>query len=287
MMSDVKELRSIELSSFTTMMTGIAVLFSIISAVLISIGIVALIPNASGFVIYLIPTIIVGTFMYGIYSNFSQGLFYNLLAKKLKTVAVIIKDGKEIVKISTTETAMMVSIILTIQLILLYLISLFILPLLMTSVIQTLMFTGQTTIAYSIYQLLAVLSQPATILMLIFGTFIITFVFVLLGTYIYNFLAKSGRGVVLNLSGENGLTAIDSVDSLKLGIAFAIICGILSLITGIISLISGANFASLVGSILGGFVGGFVEFYLFGVFYNFLAPKLGKIKMELIDFKIN
>lgn len=287
MMSDVKELRSIELSSFTAMITGIGVLFSIISAVLISIGIIALIPNASGVIIYLIPTIVVGTFMYVIYSSFSEGLFYNLLAKKLKTVAIMLKDGKEIVKVSTTETAMMISIIITIQFILLYMVSVFILPLLLTSVIQTLMYTGQTTIAYSLYQLLAVLSQPATILMLIFGTFIITFVFILLGTYIYNFLAKSGRGIVLNLSTENGLTAIDSLDPLKLGIAFAIICGILSLITGIISFISGANFATLIGNVLGGFVGGFIEFYLFGLFYNFLAPKLGKIKIELIDFKIN
>lgn len=286
-MSDIKELKSIELSSYTTMVTGITVLFSIITAILISIGIAALMPSGSGVIIYLIPTIIVGVFMYTIYNSFSQGLFYNLLAKKLKTIAVIIEDGKEIAKISTTETATMVALISTIQFILLYLVSVLVLPLLFTSVIQTLMFTGQATLAYGIYQLLAILSQPTTILMLIFGTFIITFVFVLIGAYIYNILAKKGRGVILNLGNEGGLTAIESIEPLKLAIAFAIICGILSLIVGIISVISGGSIANLIGNVLGGFVGGFIEFYLIAIFYNFLAPKIGKIKLELIDFKIN
>ena len=286
-MSDIKELKSIELSSYTTMVTGITVLFSIITAILISIGIAALMPSGSGVIIYLIPTIIVGVFMYTIYNSFSQGLFYNLLAKKLKTIAVIIEDGKEIAKISTTETATMVALISTIQFILLYLVSVLVLPLLFTSVIQTLMFTGQATLAYGIYQLLAILSQPTTILMLIFGTFIITFVFVLIGAYIYNILAKKGRAVILNLGSEDGLTAIESIEPLKLAIAFAIICGILSLIVGIISIISGGSIANLIGNVLGGFVGGFIEFYLIAIFYNFLAPKIGKIKLELIDFKIN
>lgn len=149
-MSDVKELKSIELSSFTTMNTGIAVLFSIISAILLSIVIVATNTNAASVVIYLIPTVIVGTFMYSIYNSFCQGLIYNVLAKRLKTIAVIIKDGKEIVKISTTETATMTGIILTIQFILIYLVSVFILPLLLTSVIQTLMYTGQSTLAWNL-----------------------------------------------------------------------------------------------------------------------------------------
>jgi hypothetical protein len=225
--------------------------------------------------------------MCSIYTNFSQGLFYNLFARKLKTVAVEIKDGKEIVKVSTTETATMVALILTIEAVLVYLVSILILPIFLTSVVQTLVYTGQSGVAYSIYQFSALLSQPATVLIFLFGTFIITFVFVLLGTYIYNIMANSGRGIILNLSSENGLTVIDSVDPLKLAVMFAVICGILSLISGIISVISGANIVSLIGNVLGGFIGGFVEFFLMGFFYNFLAQKIGKIKIELIDFKIN
>ncbi|WP_405293801.1 hypothetical protein [Methanobrevibacter sp.] len=286
-MVEIKELRSIELSSFTIISTAIAVLFSIISAILISILIALLMPAGSSVIIYLIPTIVVGAFMFGIYNFFSEGLLYNLLAKKLKTVAVAINDGKEIVKISTTETATMVSIILTIQVILFYLVSVLVLPLLLSTAMQTLMFSGQQAMAYSIYQLLIVISQPVTIGIVIFGTFIISFVFVLLGTYIYNFLAKKGRGIVLNLNDENGLTSIESIDSLKLAIAFAIISGLLGLIFGVIMVFSGAPIATALGNILTGFVGGFIEAYLVALFYNFLAPKLGKLKIELIDYKIN
>lgn len=285
-MSEFKELRLIELSSYTTLTTGIAVLFSIISAIILSIGIIAFVPNGASIVPYLIPTIIVGAFMYTIYNSFCQGLLYNLLAKKLKTIAIEIKDNKEIVKISTSETATMVALILTIQVILLYLVSVLILPLILTTAVQTLMYSGQQAIAYPFYQALIVLSQPVTIAIFIFGTFIISFVFVLLGTYIYNILAKNGRGIVLNLSNENEFTLINSIDPLKLAIAFAIISGILNLIAAIIMVISGSPITSAIGNVLGGFIAGFVEFYLLAVFYNYLAPKLGKLKIELIDFKI-
>lgn len=285
-MSNFKELKSIELASFTTIGMGISVLFSIIAAIIISIFAIAVIPNGISFVIYLIPTVIVGSFILSIYSTFSEGFFYNLLAKKLKTIAIELKDGKEIVKISTTETATMLAIILTIQIILLYLVSVFVLPILLTSVIQTLVYSGQQIVAYNIYQLLIVISQPTTIGIIIFGTFIITFVFTLIGTSIYNILGKKGRGISLNLSTENSMTSIDSIDCLKLAIAFAIINGILNLILAIIMIISGGALPASIGNIIGGFVGGFIEAYLIGMFYNFLAPKLGKLKLELIDLKI-
>ena len=285
-MSNFKELRSIELSSFTTISTGIAVLFSIISAIFLSIFIGLTVPGGASLILYLIPTIIVGTFMYTIYNSFCQGLLYNLLARKLKTIAIDL-EGNEIVKISTTETAMMASIILTIQMILLYLVSVFVLPLVLTSVIQTLSYSGQQIMAYNIYQLLILINQPVTMAVFIFGTFIITFVFVLIGTYIYNILGKKGRGITLELSEEKGFTAIDSIDSMRFAIAFAIVNGALNLIFVIIMVISGMPIASAFGNVIGSFVGGFIEAYLFAMFYNYLAPKLGKLKIELIDYKIN
>ena len=285
-MSNFKEIRSIELASFTTISTGIAVLFSIIAAILISI-VLFTVPGGACTIIYIIPTIIVGTFMYTIYNAFCQGLIYNLLAKKLRIVAIELKDGKEIVKISTTETAMMISLILTIQVILIYLVSTMIVPLLLATMMQTLMYSGQQIIAYNIYQLLILISQPTTVAIIIFGTLIISFVFVLIGAYIYNILGTNGRGIILNLSEENGLTAIDSINPMKLAIAFAIISGILSLIFAIIMVFSGAAITTAIGDIIGGFVGGFIEAYLIAVFYNFLAPKLGKLKIELVDLIIN
>ena len=282
-MVSVKELKSIDLASFTIISTGIAVLFSIISAILLTIGIGIISPSAIGASLYLISTIVIGTLMYSIYNSFFEGFLYNTLAKKMNSIKVAFKDEKEIIKVSTTETAIIISMIITIQTILLYLVSVFLLPLLLSSVMQTLMYSGQSVLAYSLYQFLMLLSQPITIAMIIFGTFIISFVFILLGCYIYNFLANKGRGVIVNLSKEDKLTAIDSIEVLKFAIVIAVISCVLNIIIGIVSLISGGDIVSVIGSAIGGLITGFIQGALLAVFYNFLAPKLGKLKLELID----
>lgn len=282
-MVNIKELKSIELSSFTIISTAIAILFSIIFAILITIIIGVTNASAISAGIYLIPTIVVGTLMYTIYNSFFEGFLYNTLSKYIKNIKFAFKDEKEIVKVTTTETAIITSMIATIQVILLYLVSVFVLPLMISATMQTLMYAGQSTIAYSLYQLLILISQPTTIAMLIFGTFIITFVYVLLACYIYNILANSGRGILVNLSKENNMTAIESVDMVRFAIVFGIITGILSLITGIIGVISGGTAMTLISSVVGGLISGLIEGALFAIFYNFLAPKLGKLKLELID----
>lgn len=282
-MDGIKEIKSIELASFTTTLTAVSVIFSVIIAIILGIAVAALVPSGGSVAIYLIPTIIVGTFMYGIYNIFCEGLLYNLLSKKMKTIAIQIKDN-EISKISTTETAIMFSIIVTIQAILVYLVSVLVLPLFLSTVMQTLMFSGQQTIAYSIYQVLVLISQPATVALTIFGTFIITFVFTLIGCYIYNFLASSGRGVIVNLSKEDKFISIDSIDSLRLALAGGVVYGVLSLISAIINIVSGADIMGAVTSFFAGLIIGFVGGLLFAVFYNFISKKVGKIKLELIDF---
>ncbi len=282
-MSSVKELKSVDLSSYTIISTAIAVLFSIISSIVLVIAMGAMSPVAMGISAYLVSTIIVGTLMYTTYNAFCQGFLYNILAKKLNAIQIAFKDDKEITKVSTTPTAIIIAMIMTIQVILLYLVSVFILPLLLNALVQTLIYSGQELLAYSLYQFIFILSQPTTVAMIIFGTFIITFVFVLLGCYIYNILAGTGKGAIVNLSKQDNMTSIESIDVLKLAIVFAVVGGILNLILAIISLISGGDILSAIGNIIGGFIGSFVDGILIAVFYNFLAPKLGKLKLELID----
>ena len=281
-MDSIKEIKSIELSSFTTMYTAISVIFSVIAAIIFSITMAAVVPDGAGLAIYFIPTLLVGTLVIAIYTAFSSGLIYNFLSKKLNAVAVAIKDDSEIVKISTTEPAVMIAVITTVQIILLYLVSVLLLPMLLGSMVQTLMLSGQAAVAYTLYQLMMVLSQPVTILIIIFGTFIITFVFTLIGCYIYNAMANRGRGISVKLSDEDKLTSVDSFNPLKLAVMFAVISGVLNIILGIISLISGAPALNVLVNIVTGFIMGFVEFYLIGVFYNFLAPKIGTVKLKLI-----
>ncbi len=282
-MSELKELKSIELSSFTTILTGIEIIFALIFSIIISIAIIAFVPQGVSLAIYMIPTIVVGTLMYGTYKNFFEGFLYNTLSKKLKTINIVIKDGKEIAEISTTETAIMCSIIITIEFILLYLVSVFIMPIFLTSIMQTLAMTGQMAVAFTIYQFLSIISQPTTILILIFGIFIISFVFILLGAFIYNIFANTGRGAVVKLSSENNMTVIESIAPLKLAIVSTVVIGILNVIFNIIMLITGYAPITVVESIVSGFIGAFICGFLIAAFYNFLSPILGKLKLELID----
>jgi hypothetical protein len=196
-------------------------------------------------------------------------------------------EENRIVRVSPNETATMAAIILTIQVLLIYLVSVFLLPLLLNSTIQTLMFAGQDALAYSLYQFLMLINQPLTIILFIFGTFVISFVFILIGTYVYNFIASKGRAVIVELSKENEMTCIDSIDMMSFAVAAAIISAILSLIFAAIMALSGGNIASLLGNVVSSILTGFVETALLAIFYNFLAPKIGKLKLELIDHQTN
>ena len=281
-MVSVKEFKSIDLASFTIISTGINVLFGIIIAIALAVGILILSAGDIGTLIYLAPTIIVGSFMIGIYRYFTDGLFFNLLSNKLKNIKISLNGG-EIVKISPTETATITATVATIQIVLLYLASSLILPLMLSTLVQSLMLAGQQLLAYELYQLMFIITQPTTALIVIVGTFVIIFVFTLLAIYIYNLLASKGRGIVFELSQENEMTVIDSIGMMNFAINIAIIGGVLSLITGIISLIGGGSIISMIGSIISSIISGFVSAALIAIFYNFLAPIIGKIKLELID----
>ena len=179
-MTSIKELKSIDLGSFTVNLTGISVLFAILTSIVITLAFGIMNAKNIYLAIYIIPTIVVGSMMVTVYYAFSNGFLYNALAKKFNPIKFTFKDEKELVKISTTETAIMTSTIATIQVILLYLATILVLPLVLNTVVQTLLFSGQQMVAFMIYQYMLLLSQPTTIAIIIFGTFIMTFVFVFL-----------------------------------------------------------------------------------------------------------
>ena len=279
----MNELKSIDLASFTIISTGISVLYTLIFTLLIAVAIAISVPAATTFAIYLIPTIVVGTLIFTIYNSFFEGFLYNVLGKKLNRIKIGL-EGNEVSKISAAQTAIMISIITTIQVILIYLASILVFPLVLNTVIQTFAYAGQQMLALTLYQFMIFISQPQVIIAFFAATFVVTFVYVLISIVIYNFLASKGRRIVVNLSKEGELTAVDSIDVLKLAIVFTIIVGVLNLIYVIFSFILFGGYPVVILlSIISGFVNGFIEGALIAIFYNFLAPRLGKLKIELIE----
>ena len=263
-MSDVKILKSIDITSYTIMGTGIGVLFSVLFSIILLIAIGILNAQSIGVVAYIIPTIIVGTIMCSIYNRFAEGYLYNWLTKRMNPITFELNDEKEITKISTVPTALIA-------------------PIIISAIVQTLMFSGQTVMAFALYQVAAMIMQPSFIAMSIIGSFIITFVFTLIATYIYNLLGSKGKGIILDLSKDGDMTSLNSIDPVSLIIVLTVIRLIFNIILAIITLISGGNAYQALGNIVGGLINGVIGGGLLAIFYNFLATKLGKLKIELID----
>lgn len=275
-----KKLTSIDIESYTVISTGINVLLSIIMSIII-VGLFAVaVPNSIGVMAYLIPTIIFGTMISNIFLAFTEGYLYNTLSSKFGFIKLDI-DEEYIKKISTKETALIVGCISLIITLIIYLAFSLIIPLFLSSLMTILMYDSQTNLAAALYQIMFLISNPLFIAIGILGSVIIVTVFTLLATYIYNILASSERGILVKLTTEDKFTQLESITPFNFAIAIGAICLILNIILGIILVISGVPIFNALVDILMSFVTGFISSYIIAVFYNFLAPKLGKLKVEL------
>ena len=79
------------------------------------------------------------------------------------------------------------------------------------------------------------------------------------------------------------MTSLNSIDPVSLIIVLTVISLIFNIILAIITLISGGNAYQALGNIVGGLINGVIGGGLLAIFYNFLATKLRKLKIELID----
>ena len=276
----VKELKSIDISSFTIISTGIATLFSILISVLIVIALGLIVPNSFMTMAFLVPTIVFGTIISSIFIHFSISYLYNILAKKLGFIKFDIEEGY-IKKISAKETGLIAGCITLIMILVIYLASSLIIPLFISSLITVLMYGSQTLVAAQAYQLLFLISNPTFVAVGVIGSVVIISVFILLATYVYNILADSDRGIIVELTEEGKLTQLESLKPMNFGIAIGAICLILNIIAGLIMIISGAPIFSSLISVLFSFFITFIEAFLIAAFYNFLGPKIGKLKVEL------
>ena len=276
----IKELKSIDLSSYTIISTGVATLISIVIAIII-VGLFAVsVPNSFGVMIYIFPTIVFGTMISNIFVNFSTGYLYNVLSKRLGFIKFDIEEDS-IKSISAKETGLLVGFITLIMILIMYLATSLILPLILSSFMTLLMYSAQTGIATVMYQTMMLISNPMTIAVGILGSVIIVSVFTLLGVYIYNILASSNREILVKLSEKNNLTQLDSITPLNFAIAIGAISLILNIIIAAILVISSVPIFNALVDVLIGFVCAFIAAMLIALSYNFLAPKLGKLKVEL------
>ena len=276
----LKELKSIDVASYTTILTGISLLISIILSV-IMIGIFAVsVPGSIGIMTYIVPTIVFGTLIWAVFLLFSQATLYNALSKKVGAIKFDI-NGNYIKSISSKETTILATVITIILNVVIYLSVSFITPMILSSMLTVLMYSGQNEVAMAVYQLMITISNPMTIILGFVFILIAILILTLLSTYIYNFLGDSERGINVELSSDGKFTVVDSVDSVSFAVAISAISLIINIILGVIMIVNGNPLLYTTVNVLTGFISTFVACVLVAVFYNYLSPRIGKIKVEL------
>jgi hypothetical protein len=299
-MVDVKEIRKIKIVPFTLMSSSISAILAFIGAIIfaISVGIIsALLPPElaplgsalAGFGITAIIAYPILTFLVGLSTVFLSVMIYNLLVPRIGGVKLGM-DGNNVASIPIVPFALILSIIMAIWA--------FIIGLLITTALAPI--TG--LIGSSIPLVANMTNVTATgegfgalvafgavffIIILPIVVFIVGFIVHALYAIFYNYITTRVSRIQLNFTAFrdrwNELTSIPVVPA---ALAIAITYTILQLISGIINLISaaaageaGAGVVTFLTNVIGGFIYAFIAVALIAVFYNFLAPRIGTIKL--------
>ncbi len=277
----MKELTSIDVTSFTVISTGVATLIALLLAIILDVVILLSVPNSASILIFFTTTIVFGTLVCNIFLSFSEGYLYNVFSKKLKCISLDIDESGYIKKISPAGTALISGAITFSILVIVYFAFVLIIPSLLSTIASIFYYTGNQAMFSLFYTLIIMVSNPLTVLIGIIAITIIVLLLALIATYIYNILANSDRGIIVNISKEEKYFAVDKIEYGNFAISIATIMLVINIIIGIMSIITGSQIFSTLISILIGFVVSLIEALIIAAFYNYLAPKIGKFRFEL------
>ncbi|MBZ2166725.1 hypothetical protein [Methanobacterium spitsbergense] len=304
-MVDFKEIKSIELVPFTLMTSSVSAILAFIYAIilLITFGVLAAVVPTVGLVfaslgLSMLVIFPIGSFLVYVTLSFVSALIYNKLVPRLGGIKLGL-EGDEVKSLPVVPFALITSCVGAVWA--------FIIGLLLAAIIVPL-----TTLTSTIIPLIADVTAnatnmtPATLptgsavgtggvvlaLLLIIGLPIFVFVAGFIGNALwaifYNFLIPRVGGVRLLFAPAGNAHEITSIPVVAAALALAVVATIFGIIQGLFSLVNGimagsASMAvgSLIGNIIGAFIGTFIMVAIITILYNFLAPRIGGIQLEL------
>ena len=282
-MSDIQKITHIDLESTTIIGTAIEVLFATIVAILIVLlGGLVFGVNGALTMLPLASTLIFATIICNIYTIFTGTYLYNVLTSKLNPISIKIEDDT-LKYISVMPTAIIMGLITTILVVMIYLASIFLLPLILSFAVQTLMFSGQMAVAYALYELLTLYSNPLIVILVIMMAFISVVLFSAVFCGLYNLISPKITQVNLKLGSSGDMTTIESINPLNLAIIYTAIVLIIQLIIGIFNAVTSGDIMSLMMNTVIGVISTFILTYITCVFYNLLTKILSPIKIKLAE----
>lgn len=293
-MVDIKEIKSIKLTPFTRMSAVIYGILGLIAALfmLIGLGIVqvaGIVPElgdfniATGFGVPLIILLPIGAFFTTIVVSFFSAMLYNILVPRLGGIELEL-DGKEVLKIPVVPFSLITSAIGAIWAFIAGLvIAAVISPIL--SLISTLpqatnittnitAATGSSMPTGAEFGMESVFVSLVLIIGLPILAFVFGFIWNALFALFYNYIVTRVAKINLEFSQISGtLHELKHVPVLQTALAVALVFTLLGLISGIMS----RNY----GEFISNFITYFIETALIAILYNYLAPKIGSIKLNL------
>jgi hypothetical protein len=293
-MLDVKEIKSVELTPFTKMSALIYGILGFIAAVVLLIALTivqaaGVIPQLGQFNIVTgvgIPLIIlipIGAFFSTLAVSFFSVMLYNALVPRLGGIKLGL-EGNEVVKIPVISYALILSAIGAIWA--------FIAGLVLAAVISPLFSlistlpeaanitanltnaTGSAMPTGAGFGAIGVIMSLALIIGLPIMVFVFGFIWSALFAIFYNYIVTRVAKINLEFAAISGnLHELKHIPVLPTALAVALVYAILGVISGIAS----GNY----GEFISNFVMYFIETALIALLYNYLAPKIGSIKLNL------
>ncbi|MBP2046110.1 hypothetical protein J2756_001348 [Methanobacterium aggregans] len=300
-MSDIKEIKSIRIVPYTLMNSSISAVVAFIYAIFIVIifGVVGVfLPSSLGItsgviaslgvaVIILLP---VGSFVFTVTQSFLTALIYNVFVPRIGGIKLELVDLKEIVSVPVVPFALMLSAISTA---IVFIAMLIIGPILLIGLQgAAIAATYQGTVIPGLGSIGAL--GIVGLLILVIGVpimmFVASFIMTALTAIFYNLLAPKIGGIEFEFEALKGkLYGINSIPPIKLALVVSIVMAIVNFIFQLLSTVgsiatgssAAAGVISLLINVVFNLVITFIVYAIMAVLYNYLAPKIGTVKLEL------
>lgn len=304
-MADVKKIKSVDITPFTVMSSSIHAILAFIAAILmlIAFGIVAALIPGLGVIsavitwvgVALVIIYPISTFFISIVSTFFSVWLYNMLEPRVGGIKLGL-EGNEVQEIPVVSFALILSCIGAIWA---FIIGLFLaaviapftalisnsIPVIAGLIANSTNVTNATNMAA--LPTGAAVSAGGVVLsvILIIGmpiaVFILGFISAALAAIFYNFLATKVAKVQLEFAAvTETVHELKSIPVVPAALSLAVVFGVFGFLQGLGRLFSD-GILGLIGSTIGMFIEGFIVVALVAIFYNFLAPRIGGVKLDL------
>ena len=300
-MSDIKEIKSIRIVPYTLMNSSISAVVAFIYAIFIvlilgiagnflpsSLGITGgVIASLGVALLILLPA---AGFVFSVTQSFLTALIYNVFVPRIGGIKLELRDMKEVVGVPVVPFALMLSAIgATIVFIAMLIIG----PLLMIGLQAAVIgaaYQGTVIPGLSSIGALGIVGLLILIIGVPIVMFVASFIMTALTAIIYNLLAPKIGGIEFEFEAlKEKLYGINSIPAVKLALITAIVMAIVNLIFEAISTVSSiamgssavAGVISLLINVVVNLVVSFIIYAIMAVLYNYLAPKIGSVKVEL------